>query len=128
MVMANGQFRFFFNPKIFEISDAFYRIGLELPLDHDWNFGPGDRGSVFHAGGGLIEILELTQGVSYVKPQGITMMIQVEDVDDWYLHAKERHLTILQEPTSFPWGHRVLRLEDPDGIAISLFTVLSSDH
>lgn len=128
MVLTEGQFRFFFNPQDFEKSDQFYRKGLELPLDHDWNFGPGDRGAVFHAGKGMVEILELAPGAAYVKPQGISMMIQVQDVDDWYKRAQDRKLAVIQEPATYPWGHRVLRLQDPDGIVVSLFHVVEQVH
>lgn len=124
MILANGQFRFVFHPKDFEASAAFYRNGLELPVDHEWDYGGGDRGIVFFAASGMIELIGLAPDSEYVKPQGVDMLIQVDDADRWLKYAKERGLTVLLEPTTFPWGHRVLRLEDPDGIPVSLFAVV----
>jgi predicted enzyme related to lactoylglutathione lyase len=125
MILANGQFRFVFRPKDFEASAAFYRAGLALPVDHEWDYGGGDRGIVFFAASGMIELLGLAPGSEYVKPQGVDMLIQVDDADRWLKYAQERGLVVLLEPTTFPWGHRVIRLRDPDGVTVSLFSVVN---
>ncbi len=124
MVLPNGQFRLVFNPQDYNLSVAFYRDGLQLPIDHDWDYGGGDKGTVFIAGGGMIEVMGLLEGAQYVKPQGLSMLIQVDDADRWFQLARARSLSVTQEPTSYPWGHRVLRLVDPDGIVVSLFSVI----
>ena len=121
MTLPTGQFRIVFSPKDFESSAAFYRQGLALPIDHEWDYGGGDRGIVFLAAGGMIELLGLAPGAQYVQPQGVSVLVQVDSADRWYSLAKERGLKVLQEPTTFPWGHRVVRLEDPDGLVVSLF-------
>lgn len=121
MVLTNGQFRVVYSPKDYEVAAAFYRDGLGLPVDHDWDFGGGDRGIVFIAGGGMVELIGLMPGQEYVKPQGIGLLIQVDDADRWFKLAEERALHVVQEPTTFPWGHRIVRLADPDGIVVSLF-------
>lgn len=126
MILANGQFRFVFHPRDFDASAAFYRQGLELPVDHEWDYGSGDRGIVFFAASGMVELLGLHAGQAYVQPQGIDMLIQVDDADRWFKYAQERGLNVVQEPMTFPWGHRVVRLQDPDGITVSLFNVVSS--
>jgi catechol 2,3-dioxygenase-like lactoylglutathione lyase family enzyme len=124
MVLPNGQFRVLFSPKDYPASVAFYRDGLGLPIDHDWDYGAGDYGTVFLAGGGMIELLGLAPDAGYVKPEGINLIIQVDDADRWLQLARTRKLNIVREPTSYPWGHRVLRLADPDGIMISLFALI----
>ena len=121
MVLSNGQFRVVYSPRDYEAAAAFYRDGLGLPVDHDWDFGGGDRGIVFIAGGGMVDLIGLMPGQEYVKPQGIGLLIQVDDADRWYKLAGERALNVVQEPTTFPWGHRIVRLADPDGIVVSLF-------
>jgi predicted enzyme related to lactoylglutathione lyase len=126
MILSNGQFRVMFTPENYEASVAFYRDGLQLPVDHDWDFGGGDRGTVFIAGGGLVELLGYIPGTPFTQPQGIILMMQVEDADRAHQAALERYLNVLQEPTTYPWGHRVLRLTDPDGIVVSLFAVVES--
>lgn len=123
-MLPNGQFRYIFTPKDYEAAVAFYRDGLQLPIDHDWDFGGGDCGTVFIAASGMIELLGLHPGADYVRPQGGYLLIQVDDADRWHALARQRGLTITQEPTSFPWGHRILRLADPDGLGISLFSLI----
>lgn len=126
MVLPNGQFRFMFTARDYPAAVAFYRDDLGLPLDHDWDYGPGDAGSVFHAGPALVEIFSPAPGADVPVPQGVSMLLQVEDVDAFYRRAQQRGLKVLLEPTSFPWGQRVLRLQDPDGITVALFTPLSA--
>jgi predicted enzyme related to lactoylglutathione lyase len=122
MAMPNGQFRVVFTPKLYEASLSFYRDGLSLPVDHEWDYGGGDRGVVFLAAAGMIELLGAVPGAPFKQPQGITVLIQVDDVDHWHRLALERGLPVAQEPTSFPWGQRVLRLTDPDGLTVALFS------
>lgn len=121
MVLTNGQFRVVYSPQDYEAAVAFYRDGLGLPVDHEWDFGGGDRGIVFIAGGGMVELIGLMPGQEYVKPQGIGLLIQVDDADRWFKLAGERALNVVQEPTTYPWGQRIVRLADPDGIVVSLF-------
>lgn len=121
MILPTGQFRFVFTAGDYPASLAFYRDGLGLPVDHDWDYGPADRGTVFLAGGGMIEIFAPAPGVQRLPPQGISMSIEVESADAWYQRARERGLKVIAEPATYPWGHRIVRLEDPDGIAVSLF-------
>ncbi len=123
-----GEFRFMFTARDYAKSVAFYRDDLALPLDHDWDYGPSDRGSVFAAGGGKVEIFGAADDAPYTAPVGIGMLIEVDDADAWHRRAVERGLTVVQPPTSFPWGHRVLRLMDPDGIVVSLFSFIPADH
>jgi predicted enzyme related to lactoylglutathione lyase len=124
MTFPNGQFRLVFSPKDFAASAAFYREGLALPVDHEWDYGGGDRGIVFVAASGMIELMGLTPGAPYVQPQGLGVLIQVDSADRWFSLARERGLKIVQEPTSYPWGQRVVRLEDPDGLEVSLFSTI----
>lgn len=124
MVLPNGQFRLVFTPKDYEASVVFYRDGLKLPIDHDWDYGGGDRGTVFVAGSGMIELLGAVPGSQYEPPQGVNVLIQVDDADKWFQLARDRELSVVQEPTSFPWGHRIVRLIDPNGLIISLFATI----
>ncbi len=121
MPPSSGQFRLVFSPKDFEASRAFYRDGLSLPVDHEWDYGGGDRGIVFLAAAGMIELIGLMPGAQYVQPQGLGVLIEVDSADRWFAQAKERGLKVVQEPVSYPWGHRVVRLADPDGLVVSLF-------
>jgi len=122
MVLRDGEFRFVFTAKDYAKSVAFYRDDLELPVHHDWDYGPDDKGTVFFAGPGLIEIFSPVGGATFVKPAGVGMLLRVADVDEWYQRALALQLPVIQEPTTYPWGHRVMRLTDPDGIVVSLYS------
>ncbi len=126
MSLPSGQFRVVYSPKDFEAARSFYRDGLSLPVDHEWDYGGGDRGIVFLAASGMIELMGLMPGAQYVSPQGIGVLIQVDSADRWYDLARERGLPIVQEPTSYPWGHRVVRLKNPDGLVVSLFSPIQA--
>ncbi len=121
MVLPKGQFRFLFTPKNYADSVTFYRDGLGLAIDHDWDFGPADRGTVFIAGAGMIELLGAAPGSQVIQPAGGSLLIQVENMANFHQMCINRKLKIVQEPTDYPWGHRIMRLEDPDGIVLSFF-------
>src|SRR5512143_3648789 len=110
MSLPSGQFRVVFSPKDFEAARAFYRDGLTLPVDHEWDLGGGDRGIVFLAASGMIELLGLAPGAQYVPPQGLGVLIQVDSADRWYELARERGLPVVQKPTSYAWGHCIVCL------------------
>ena len=57
--MGSNQFRFgYFTPK-YEETVAFYRDGLELPSIEAWDRTADDRGTLFGAASGVIEVLAL---------------------------------------------------------------------
>ena len=122
MVLPQGQFRWMFVAEDYQASVAFYRDGLGLPIDHDWDFGPNDRGTVFLAGSGMVEVLGGLPGQAYVRPQGPWMSIQVADVDAFFERVKKHGLKVVEEPKTYPWGQRIMKVEDPDGTLIWLFT------
>ena len=124
MLFPNGQFRFLFTPRDYDAARAFYRNGLQLPIDHEWDYGGGDKGIVFLAGGGMVELLGLFPGQEYVKPQGVGMVVQVENADRAHELALQRGLPVLEGPVTQPWGHRTVRLQDPDGVVVTLFEVV----
>lgn len=124
MTETTGQFRLVFSPKNFEAATIFYRDGLGLGVDHEWDYGGGDQGIVFYAAAGMIELLGMVDANAYVAPQGLGVLLQVDDADRWYALAQDKGLRVVQPPTSYPWGHRVLRLADPDGLVISLFSLI----
>jgi len=121
VVLENGQFRFMFTARDYATAVAFYRDALQLPLDHDWDLGPGDAGSVFKAGMAMVEVFSPAPDAKYVKPSGVSMLLEVDNVDKWMERALERDLTVVEEPRTQSWGQRTLRLQDPDGITVTLF-------
>ena len=97
MVLPDGQFRLMFTAQDYASAVAFYGHGLELPLDHDWDLGPGDAGSVFKAGGGMVESSGPPQA-RLMWPRRASHAFQVDDVDKWLILARERGLDISKSP------------------------------
>jgi len=53
----SGEFHFIYNTDEYDSTISFYRDGLELPIIAAWDEGPEDRGTVFRAAFGIIEIM-----------------------------------------------------------------------
>jgi catechol 2,3-dioxygenase-like lactoylglutathione lyase family enzyme len=121
---VTGEFRFIFRAKDYEAALAFYRDGLELPIVSSWDRGPAEKGTLFQAGSGIIEVLALAPGAEYVPLQGGELACEVQDVDEWYQRIRDKGLPIRGELADKPWGHRTFSLTDPDGMKVILFTVI----
>jgi len=124
-----GQFRFcYFTPK-YEETIAFYRDGLELTLLESWDRRRDDRGSLFKAAGGIIEVIVKPQGpVDHLwderPPQGASMVIEVDDVAHHYRRATEKKLPIVQPLKDQSWGHRSFCVREPNGLTLYFFSEL----
>lgn len=121
MIHDNGVFRVMLVAKDYDASIAFYRDALGLAVDHDWYYGPKDCGTLFRAGAGMVEILGALPGVDYAAPQGAWLALEVDDVDAAYAALQEKGITIVEAPANYPWGHRILKVADPDGLVLWLF-------
>jgi catechol 2,3-dioxygenase-like lactoylglutathione lyase family enzyme len=119
-----AEFRLIFRPQDYESSISFYRDGLELPIATSWDRGPDERGTIFQAAAGLIEILALPADWDYVPPQGLEIAYEVADVDAWYHRIRRKGLSIRGELVDKPWGHRAFSVTDPDGIKVVVFSVI----
>ena len=117
-----GEFRFIFRAKDYQASVGFYRDGLELPIVSSWDRGPAEKGTLFQAGSGIIEVLAPAPGAECVSLQGGELYYEVENVDEWYRRAQDRGLPIRTGPVDKPWGHRTFSLTDPDGTKVVLFS------
>ena len=126
--MRNQQFRFaYFTPK-YEETRAFYQDGLQLPVIETWDRTPDDRGTLFRAAAGVIEVLALPRNSQpdhlwdQRPPQGAFMVIEVDEVESLYLYAVERGLSIQQTLKDQPWGHRGFCVREPNGLTLYLFS------
>ena len=122
-----GQFKFIFVTKKYEATLAFFRDGLELPLVDRWDHGLHERGAEFLAGSGSIMVSALAPQSGYTLGltsdlQGISIGIEVADVEAWYEQVNTNELPISQELTSFPWGEEGFTLTDPNGIGVYIFS------
>jgi catechol 2,3-dioxygenase-like lactoylglutathione lyase family enzyme len=127
-MIAKGQFRFSYFTRQYEATVSFYRDDLDLPIVESWDRSVEDRGTLFAAASGIIEVIFRADnpasfhGWDDRSPQGVFMAIEVPDVGQAYGRAMERHLSIREELTTQPWGHRSFCLREPNGLIIYLFS------
>lgn len=125
--MHEGTFRFAYFTSDYEATVAFYRDGLALPVVESWNRGADDRGTLFAAGSGLVEVLtrpgsDTAEALFDPRPpQGAFMVIEVGDVEREYRRAVANGLDIRKEPAEQSWGHRAFRVAEPNGLTIYLY-------
>jgi catechol 2,3-dioxygenase-like lactoylglutathione lyase family enzyme len=125
-------------------SVAFYRDRLGLPVIESFE-GPGGGGVVLAAGRATLELLstaqtDLVDQIETADPQPgpggpgragagppVRLAIEVDDsaaaAEALVASGAER----LGGPVVTPWQHRNVRLQAPDGLQLTLFTVLDPD-
>jgi catechol 2,3-dioxygenase-like lactoylglutathione lyase family enzyme len=129
--MRDAQFRFaYFTPK-YEETVNFYRQGLDLKTIETWDRTPDDRGTLFGAASGVIEVLALPGNAAQSDhlwddrpPQGAFMVIEVDQVESLYQRALETGLPIQQELKDQEWGHRSFCVREPNGLTLNFFREL----
>ncbi|MDP5157305.1 MAG: VOC family protein [Flaviramulus sp.] len=123
-----GQFRFtFFTNKYVETLE-FYKDKLGFNLEHIWDRNQNDKGALFQAGNGLIEVMKFPNtheiqisGLDYRTPQGVFMCIQVWNIDELYDKYKSINIPFKQEITNQSWGHRSFSITEPNGLILFFF-------
>ncbi len=129
--MSKGQFRFSYFTPLYGETLAFYRDGLGLPVLESWDRSFDDRGTLFSAASGVIEVLARPEGAEPAHlwdrrpPQGAFMVIEVDNVDAQYRRALGRGLPIKQELADQEWGHRGFCLLEPNGLVLYLFSPIA---
>ena len=95
-MIGKGQFRFsYFTPR-YDATVAFYRDELQLVVLESWDRSADDRGTLFAAASGVIEVLLRSENPASFHswddrpPQGAFMVIEVPDVEQAYQRATAR--------------------------------------
>jgi predicted enzyme related to lactoylglutathione lyase len=111
-------------PSNLDRSLAFYGDALGLAVARQ--FGTGDqRGVVFFAGGGLIEVVGA--GATPVGTGPVALWLQVRSVDETLAELVERGVGISRPAALEPWGLVEAWIHDPDEVRIHLVEV-PADH
>lgn len=109
----------------------FYRDALGLPVIEEWA-DPTGSGVILDAGRATLEVLSLDQtnlvdevevgrtGVSGT----VRLALEVEDSTATAEKLAASGAEQLADPVETPWRHRNVRLRAPDGMQLTLFTVL----
>ena len=120
---VGNQFRLLMSASDYDQSVAFYRDTMGLSLFRSWD-RPSGRGSVFHMGPGLIEVV--TGEGSKESPGFSGAVIAVNDVQAAYEEIVVRGADAT-EPLTAPWGHRMITVTAPDGLELIFIQEPSGD-
>jgi lactoylglutathione lyase len=114
----------------YEEALAFYRDALGLPVVESWENESGS-GAILDAGRATLEVLSRSQ-VDYVDEieaggtasGPVRFALEVEDSVEAAERLEAGGAQRVGGPVVTPWQHRNVRLRAPDGMQLTLFTVL----
>jgi catechol 2,3-dioxygenase-like lactoylglutathione lyase family enzyme len=111
----------------------FYRDTLGLPVVQEWD-EPSGSGAILDAGRATLELLSTSQTelvdrieVGRQASGPVRLALEVEDSESVAKALAEEGGELLGGPVVTPWSHRNVRLRAPDGMQLTLFTVLAGD-
>ena len=114
----------------YEGAMRFYRDVLGLPVLEEWS-QPTGSGAVLDAGRATLELLSVDQSelvdrveVGEVVSGPIRLALEVEDSDATAKALVKGGAQAVGGPVVTPWYHRNVRVRAPDGMQLTLFTVL----
>ena len=114
----------------YDAAPEFYRDALGLPVVEAWESAAGS-GAILDAGRATLELLSVEQaelvdqvevGERVAGP--IRLALEVDDSAETAKALVARGAKQLAQPVVTPWSHRNVRLRAPDGMQLTLFTVL----
>jgi len=124
----NSIFRFIFRAADYPKAIDFYRNKLEFPVIMDWDRSPAERGTVFKANTGEIEVLAVPPRMEHTHPQGFELCIEVDQVDTFCQFILSKGIRLNGNLSDKPWGHRTFSVLDPDGIKLIFFSILKATY
>ena len=108
----------------------FYRDVLGLPVIDEWE-QPTGRGAILAAGRATLELLSVDQSdlvdrveVGEVVSGPIRLALEVEDSEETAGALTSAGAQKIGGPVITPWSHKNVRLRAPDGMQLTLFTVV----
>jgi catechol 2,3-dioxygenase-like lactoylglutathione lyase family enzyme len=115
--------------KDYERLVEFYCVGLGLEPNELWT-GDQDRAMILDMGKATLELFdephaaavdEIETGAHMSGP--IRFALQVPDLQAALARVLAHGATLVHPPVVTPWGHHNVRVQDPDGMQITLFQV-----
>jgi lactoylglutathione lyase len=114
----------------YEEAVQFYRDVLGLPVIQEWD-QPTGSGAILDAGRATLELLSVGQSdlvdrveVGEVVSGPVRLALEVEDSEDTADRLASAGAQKIGGPVITPWAHKNVRLRAPDGMQLTLFTVL----
>jgi lactoylglutathione lyase len=117
----------------YEQALAFYRDVLGLPVIESWQ-QPTGSGAILDAGRATLELLSVAQaelvdqvevGARVAGP--VRLALEVEDSERTAEKLAAGGAELLAGAVVTPWSHRNVRVRAPDGMQLTLFTVLDGE-
>lgn len=112
---------------------GFYCAGLGLEPAQLWTNEQG-RASILDMGKATLELFDETQAATIDQLEAgqrvsgrIRFALQVPDLNAAVERLLVHGATLVHAPVKTPWGHYNVRLQDPEGMQITLFQVLKGD-
>jgi lactoylglutathione lyase len=111
----------------------FYRDALGLPVLEEWD-QEGGAGAVLDAGRATLELLSTAQaelvdrvevGERVAGP--VRLALEVDDSAATADKLAAAGAELLGGPAVTPWSHRNVRLRAPDGMQLTLFTIVGDE-
>lgn len=121
----------------YEASRAFYREVLGFGIAEEWR-EPGDVGCVFSpltgSSSGYIEIYGMTEDdprydrafSQSLTNDKIDIQLRTPNLQSWVDRLQGRWP--FSEPETTPWGHRWIKLRDPDNLLIAIYEVIGGQQ
>lgn len=113
----------------YERSVKFYCDGLGIEPAQIWNNGQG-RALILDMGNATLELFDETQAetIDQIEAGGrisgqIRFALQVPDLEAAMVRLLAHGATLIHPPVITPWGDHNVRLQDPDGMQITLFQI-----
>ena len=112
----------------------FYCDGLGIEPAQFWNNGQG-RALILNMGNSTLEIFDETQAQTIDQIEAgqrisgqIRFALQVPDLKAAMERLLAHGATLVHPPIITPWGDYNVRLQDPDGMQITLFQILDNNE
>jgi lactoylglutathione lyase len=111
-------------------SIAFYRDALGMQLHYQEGpafaiLGLGDFELMLHTDRADEDPEHLALLHAAERGVGLSLMLQVDDVDATHARLKAEGLPVGDVPSTQPWGRREIRLSDPDGYGWVLWSPIA---
>jgi catechol 2,3-dioxygenase-like lactoylglutathione lyase family enzyme len=124
------ELRLAFTVEDYEGAVRFYRDALGLPVIQEWEQETGS-GAILDAGRATLELLSVAQSdlvdrieVGEIVSGPIRLALEVEDSEQTATALAAAGAQRIGGPVVTPWSHKNVRLRAPDGMQLTLFTVV----
>ena|SRR5688572_22260085 len=119
--------------KDYDKSVKFYCEGLGIEPAAIWNNG-GGKALMLNMGGATLEVFDENQAKLIDEMEAgkrvsgqVRFALQVPDLESAMKRLLEHGAVLVHEPVMTPWGDYNVRLQDPDGMQITLYQVMNKE-